>query len=96
MMPTQLAGVGWPQAMSGKVPSSTMPLQSSSQPLHTSGEGTQLPHTPPSSMKPSQSSSSPLQISVEGQWAGLPQVSTSSSTWPSQLLSTMSQVSWGL
>jgi hypothetical protein len=93
--PRQFAGEGRPQGIAA-MPSSVWPSQSLSQPSQISGEGMQTPQTLLSSMIPSQSLSCPSQTSGLGQWRGLPHLVTPSSTPPTQLLSTLSQLSPGL
>src|SRR5205814_6874924 len=69
-------------------PSSTVPLQLSSRPLHTSGCGTHPPHTPPSSMNPLQSSSTPLHTSA-GTGPHVPHAFLGSSVVPEKQLSSV-------
>jgi hypothetical protein len=76
------------------MPLSAMPSQSLSQPSQTSCEGTH-PLQGGSSTSPLQLSSRLLQTSVCGQCSGLPHFTTPSSTPAWQLLSTLSQASFG-
>ena len=93
-LPEQLGGLANPHGR-GAMPSSAMPSQSLSQPSQISGDGTQPQLIRPSSLRPSQSSSLPLHTSAVGHASGLPHFTIVSSTPAWQLLSTLSQISFG-
>src|SRR5262245_21784444 len=93
-VPRQFGGVGRPHGKFG-MPSSMRPSQSLSQPSQISGDGMHPLHIGSSSTWPLQSLSCPSHTSEEGQCAGLPHLTTFSSTMPLQLLSMLSQLSLG-